>query len=377
LAYGQPKSYSTAKVAYWTLEKFPKHFLIRPFRIYTEKAKSGQLKFYQELNEYGKAEGLTVTIQKDYTSPHTVYYYRNGNVVYRATFFDRSSKADEIVNYNLNHIQDGPNLKREFDGENKLIETIEYYNEGELVREKKIEKVDFNSQGLLDGDFNFTNEKSYTPIEYDGVAKNGELLYLKENYIKVSVLETRIEGEHIIQSGDGRTNQFSILTKLKITNNKEYDGKEGFFYCKSIFDIPTVIDKMQQFTIPNIPDTTNFIDSLLEGKFSYFSKSENGFIIYSGHAHLGFLRTVTVSQYAFDKNTGSNISKVTNLDIGLDSLIISEVDYLGDYEERISKYKIVDNFKITNSELFASKNSNYCLLINLDIERIRNIKNSR
>jgi hypothetical protein len=86
---------------------------------------------------------------------------------------------------------------------------------------------------------------------------------------------------------------------------------------------------------------------------------------------------VTVSQYAFDKNTGSNISKVTNLDIGLDSLIISEVDYLGDYEERISKYKIVDNFKITNSELFASKNSNYCLLINLDIERIRNIKNSR
>lgn len=86
--FGQSKSYATIKIANWTLEQFPKHFLTKATKVYTEKNKlTGKLTYYQELNEYGKPEGLTVTIQKaDYTSPASAYYYRKGVMVYRAEF---------------------------------------------------------------------------------------------------------------------------------------------------------------------------------------------------------------------------------------------------------------------------------------------------
>lgn len=177
---GQTQSYTTIKIANWTLEKFPKHYLIKAVKVYTEKDKfTGKLTYYQELNQYGKVEGLTVEVQKDLSSPHAVYYYRNGVVVYRASFFRRSSKANEIANKNLKEDKDGPQVKRNFSYDEKLQELIDVYKDGELVKTNrpdnspKMNWVD----GLLDGDFRYTNERYQ--IDYQGKAKEGKLLYLK------------------------------------------------------------------------------------------------------------------------------------------------------------------------------------------------------
>ena len=153
-SFGQVKSYETIKIANWTLEKFPKHFLITANKIYTEKDRfSGKLFYYQELNVYGQPEGLTVTLQNDYTSPATAYYYRKGQMVYAVEFFSNSSKALSIENKNLNGDDDGPQLTRKLMSDGKVIEDISVYKDAKLIMLKSFytplqPKIEYNFNGV-------------------------------------------------------------------------------------------------------------------------------------------------------------------------------------------------------------------------------------
>ena len=66
-------------------------------------------------------------MQTDFVSPHTIYYYKKGVVVYTAYFFPNSLKAYEIDNKNLNDQLEGPQIKRTLTNNNSVQEIIEIY----------------------------------------------------------------------------------------------------------------------------------------------------------------------------------------------------------------------------------------------------------
>jgi len=242
VGYCQTKSYTTTKIAFWTLEKFPKHFLIKPAKVYSEKTKGGRITYYQQLNEYGKADGLTIRIQKDYSSPHTVYYYRKGVVVYRATFFDRSTKADEIVNKNLDDQKDGPQLTREILSNNDIQEIIEEYKDGELVSTNKPEEpVDVANfeNGLLEGKFRISCS-NYTV--YEGIAKQGIVLSWKETYMTTDIINRKIIGDSLYSSTPkGQKMVYEVSKRRKITNDNSLGNDPEYEYCDNVCQIPQAL----------------------------------------------------------------------------------------------------------------------------------------
>jgi hypothetical protein len=241
-SFSQAKSYETIKIANWVLEKFPKHYLIKAAKVYTEKDKyTGKLTFYQEIDEYGQPEGLTVKIQRiDYTSPAEVYYYYKGVTVYRAQFFSRSTKAFEIVNKNLNENLEGPHVYRELIN-NKVQENITIYKNGKSEQEIEVENlikkntiIHLDNDSLLDGFFKFqytygNNERYCSGRANHGILDSIQIIdstelqqswryVIKENILKKFV-KTNAEDDfsYLYES-------FQV-SKLVITWSKNYYNK--------------------------------------------------------------------------------------------------------------------------------------------------------
>jgi hypothetical protein len=377
-SFGQTISYSTVKIANWTLEQFPKHLLTKAAKVYTEKNRlTGQLNYYQELNEYGKAEGLTVTIQKaDYTSPASAYYYRKGVMIYRAEFFSRSTKASDIVNRNLDNVEDGPQVKREFLANNELQEIIEIYENGQLVKSNRPDnspKVTWTENGLLDGKFKFDNDARY--LKYEGVASNGEILSIKETYMRTDVIETKIVGDTVYRTGiagneKGKKEKYRINSKPKVTNDESLKGNEGYFYCEYLSEIPQVLGKMQLFSMPLFNEVLSYKDSLLNGEFKFRKSSSEGFDVYTGTANEGYLQTLTIAAFNFDNRTGiTKHSDSTEYKFTSDSVFvftaITEIE-----RKKTDEYKIYRNIRITNSENITSPDSDFYFIDEISSRKI-------
>lgn len=377
-SFGQTKSYSTIKIANWTLEQFPKHFLKKAAKVYTEKNRlTGQLTYYQELNEYGKPEGLTVTIQKvDYTSPAEVFYYRNGVYVYHAEFFSRSAKAYQIENRNLEEVKDGPQVKREFLSDNKLQEIVEVYENGQLVKSNRPDnspKVTWTENGLLDGKFMFANDVSY--MTYEGIAKNGEIISMKETYMRTDVIETKVVGDSVYRTGvagneKGKKEKYRINSRLKVTNDESLKEKDGYLYCEYLSEIPQVLWKIRLFSMPSFNEVVTYKDSLLHGEFKFRKSTSEGFDVYSGTANEGYLQSLTIASFDFDNQTGT--TKLTNSSeyrFTSDSVFVfaptSETE-----KKKTDEYKIYRNMRITNSENIASKGDDYYFIDEISSQKI-------
>lgn len=250
-SFAQTKSYETIKIANWTLEKFPKHYLIKAAKVYTEKQPfTNKLTYYQELNEYGEAEGLTVTIQRgDYTSPSTIYYYRKGATVYEASFFSYSTKASDIKNKNLKEELDGPQIHREIDENHKLHEVISIWKNGEDLKANveyaKQRNIHFNKDSLLDGQFsfNYVCERGEKAFLYQcwGSAHNG----LVDSIIRMIDYNTPVEPYHssdfftnslgLDDNPDFESYKYVIRNDTVFTYRKKADDKDfKFMYPEKI-----------------------------------------------------------------------------------------------------------------------------------------------
>lgn len=269
----QTEKFETFKIGKWTLEFFPTHYYKKPFKIYSEKNRvTGQLNFYQEINEFGKPDGLTVGIQKsDNISPAYVDYYVNGQVVYSAEFFNHSEKAFKIINKNVKGELNGIQIQREFNTNNKLNEILEKYKNDELLSTNKPDnspKANFIN-GYLDGFFRF---EQY-PDKFEGYAKEGEITSLKRDYFG-DITEYKIKGDSIIKSYIIKGKQLSpeILKKestLFVTNEPLLKNAQRHFYVENLQDIENALYKMEENTIYEGPDTLNFINNELAGYFSF------------------------------------------------------------------------------------------------------------
>lgn len=226
--HAQNITYATKQIGRWRLERFPINYYKPAFKTITQKVPLvGKIALYQEVNQYGQNDGLRVEMQTDFVSPHTIYYYKKGVVVYSAYFFANSLKAYEIVNKNLNDQLEGPQIKRTLTN-NTVQEVVEIYKGGELIKTNQPDNspvVNF-TDGFLQGKFKY----EYNNSTFEGTALNGELSYFKKtNY--GDVYEYKIIGDEIkvsvlAGSDAGIKQSYQIKSHLKITNDKSLSTKD-------------------------------------------------------------------------------------------------------------------------------------------------------
>lgn len=249
---GQSKSYGFVTIGSWTLEKFPKHYLIKAKKINTERNPfTKKLELWEELDEYGRNRGLKIEFQSNGVLPATADYYYNGECVYSAEFFNNSKKASYIRNKNKDGIVDGPQVERFDDYKGGITESISFYEDGTDV--KRDEKPygfsnDVNwVNGLLDGKFFFATP-NFSRIE--GIASKGSITYFREQtfddiisefeFIKNSIVYkvTKPFKDEVTGAIKDSTNSYQISSKRKslITNDKKLKGRQPYFYCGTSLD---------------------------------------------------------------------------------------------------------------------------------------------
>jgi len=227
-AFSQSSIYGAKQIGKWHLEKFPISYYKPAFKTVTEKAPFvGKVALYQEVNQYGQNDGLRVEMQTDYISPHTIYYYKNGVVVYTAHYFANSKIAYEIINKNLNDQFDGPQITRTLTN-NTVQEIVDIYKNGELIKTNRPDNAPVINfvNGLLEGKFKY----EYNNSTYEGTASNGELSYFKKNNYG-DMWEYKIIGDEIkftvlTGSAAGEKESYHIESHLKITNDKSLADKD-------------------------------------------------------------------------------------------------------------------------------------------------------
>jgi len=253
-SFAQEKKYVNFTIGKFTLEKFPVIYYKKPYKVMTQKFPlTEKIVLYQDMDQYGQNDGLRVEMQDDFVSPHVIYYYKKGIVVYTAYFFQNSSKAYEITNKNLQDQEDGPQIKRHLEN-GKLIQENKIFHNGEDLANKGTngsDKLNFNSKGLLDGPFVWTANLEHLngKLQYSGIAKDGIIqklavnstlgesyMQFKSNYEVKNDLIT----QNTIESSGGVSNStYKITTALKITNSKDSVEKGiNFIYYEDILAYP-------------------------------------------------------------------------------------------------------------------------------------------
>lgn len=359
-AIAQSVTYGTKVIGKWRLEKFPLAYYKPAFKLITQKAPIiGKVALYQEINQYGQNDGLRVEMQTDYVSPHTIYYYKKGVVVYAAYYFPNSTKPYEIVNKNLNDQYEGPHIKRTINNNNSINEIVEVYKNGDLVQTNKPENrdvVNFEND-LLQGRFKYAYDNS----TFEGIAEKGEVTYLKKTNFD-DVYEYKIIGNEIkvsVLSGSstGTKQTFTIKSHLKITNNKNLSlNDERYIYWDNGLELFNVLRSMTYYTAAPYAPVLNYENGLLTGLFKIRKSSEDGFADYEGVAANGIFKSLKKTEKSFNRATGeTTVGKTTEYKFEGDS--ISVYEYTNNQNEKALKdsYKAYRNLVITNTEPSADK----------------------
>lgn len=263
--FGQKKSYGSVQIGNWTLEKFPKHYLTKAYKIHTEKDPfTKKLVLWEQLDQYGRNKGLRIEFQNNGIYPATADYYYNGKGVYSAEFFPNSKKASYIRNKNIEDIVDGPQVERYDDYNGGITEQISFFEDGEDInREEKPYGFDNNLNwvnGLLDGNFYFSTPNL---SKVEGFANNGDVTFLqiktfsdiktvlefKDDFVISRVIYS-IKDETTGNLNKSETTQkFKFKPKSKITNEKKFKDKKTFFYCGSAYD--KIVNEINSYIIRN------------------------------------------------------------------------------------------------------------------------------
>lgn len=235
--------FATTKIASWTLEHFPTHYLVKAHHVIKKTSpKTGKLISYQEVNEYGSPDGISVIMQDNLIYPYSVTYWYNGEMVYRASYFSNSDKARDISNRNTEGLFDGPNLIREINANNTIEERKTVYKLGKdisIVEPKKI--INFNSEGYLEGYFECTffdpkliasQNRTYKGEAVNGIIKFYECYRKDGSYEKAIFNDSLIEyiyvdPSHIVDTSRTPRKIFRIL---QVTNSEEVKEKNKFSF---------------------------------------------------------------------------------------------------------------------------------------------------
>jgi hypothetical protein len=312
------KEYKTTKIALWTLEYFPVHYKIKPGRVITEKDRlTGKIRTYKEVDEYGRVNGISVEMQDNLNFPYGISYFNNGQMVYVAGFFPNSNKAYTIRNRNLDGLFDGPDVIREYGEGNTIIERKIVYKDGEDIANKMPnDKVSFNSEGLMDGEFVVTiYDRRYIKsanFTYKGNANNGCIKYLEKNsqdggYESWEVHPNYLLNKTVVNGKDTIKRAFKIRRNISVANSEKYvaankfsflyEPAKGKFYPNQIIDIMKeeyneTYDGGKKITNREF----NFDDKgLLTGNFKGECKINGALLDYSGDSNNGIITEMTIN----------------------------------------------------------------------------------
>ena len=278
-SFAQQKSYGNKTVRGWILEKFPLHYSIKPDKAMTYRNSiTNKLEKYQELNEIGQPNGLTVIMCNDGINPGFATYFYKGESVYSATFFPNSNIAQLILNYNTNADFDGYKITRTPKESGGYTEEILKYNNGVLVETNGVKTTPISivyKDSLLDGSFKFES----SPFVIEGIAEKGKLKKIKQSQENILMCEINFlkDSIKIKESGDyGFTfRTLPIISNPTITNSKSFCLKYGNFngYPYLIFPPNFHVWDLIEIIPKHFPDSLitqhNYVDNLLDGKFKY------------------------------------------------------------------------------------------------------------
>jgi hypothetical protein len=279
----QSPSYQTRKIANWTLEDFPTAYFVKPHHISVTRNRDGKLISYQELDAYGNPNGISVELQDNLIYPYLINYYCKGTIVYSATYFANSNKADLIQNWNLKNVLDGPQITRTLKDDNTIaVKTIVYKN-GKDVKEKEPQiNISYSSDGYLNGNF-VVEDNGFRPelyMIYKGKADNGYLEYIEEKDKEGNGVSYEINGYCVLFKSfkSNGIDTFKIFGRLKerfqiVNPEVTLKNYKGLFQIRSWGYGSDDIALLKQELYPQIlsdeeREHFEFNNNLLTGKFS-------------------------------------------------------------------------------------------------------------
>jgi hypothetical protein len=303
--FAQQRNYGSKKIGQWTLEKFPLHYFVIPKQTMTYKnQRTGKLEVYEQQNETGQTDGLTMIMSSDGIFPDLATYKYKGEIVYSASYFPSSNKVSRIESYNDKGEKDGYFIRRTLKSTGGYTESIEKWENDILVELNGVKQTPFElnfKDNLLDGKFKF-KEDSYKIFE--GYAENGKL----KNIIQKGETSTNIVCEIIFEDdsiiikkpsqskNEYLIEKFPLISNPLLTNSKEkcleYGNYNGYPYLYVgdyvYFDISNLEIITRQIYGTPLKTKVNYIDSLLDGDFQF-----REYIIYNGNYVISGYKTVT------------------------------------------------------------------------------------
>jgi len=367
-SFAQQKSYGNKVIVQWTLEKFPLHYTVKPAKALTYRnSNTNKLEKYQEFNQLGQPDGLTVIMSDDGIYPFSASYTYKGEGVYSVTFFPNSNKAQVILNYDTNSNLDGYKINRTLKSSGGYTEEINKFINGELVETNGVKTTPISilyKDSLLDGPFKF--ESSQFVIE--GVAEKGKLKKIKQFQEKSLMCEITFLKDSIKIKESGHNEGYTyetlpIISNPTITNSKsyclEYGNYNGFpyFVFPKDFDVRDLKEIVPTQYADSFKTEQNYVNELLDGRFQYrqyikldtysererfdiFGKAEKGKLIGLILAKFGY-GDITYTQYTFngdsirqyelDSKTGNQKSLIGSLKIEYPVLLTNSKSLGGTY----------------------------------------------
>lgn len=127
-----PITYAQRKIAYWTFEKMPMHYIAVTHHSTVEKNIYGKLVAYTQYDEFGKISGIQMEMSADGLFPSIMRYYYKGKIVYMCYYFSNSWKVAGVSNssWKYEYELEGYNfMYMEFDG--VMTKIVNIYGTGE------------------------------------------------------------------------------------------------------------------------------------------------------------------------------------------------------------------------------------------------------
>ncbi len=364
---GQQKSFGTKTIGQWSFEKFPLHYSVKPTKAVTNRnIKTKKLEYYLEINEFGQADGLSLTLCADGIHPLSANYTFQGQVVYTTMFFPVSNIAQSITTFNKEGQIDGFKIYRTLKSSGGYKEEIEKYSNGDLIEKNGVKIEPFSitfKDSLLDGKFKVQTGG----FVYEGIAENGKLIKIKEFYdgkyprdeitffkdsFQVKSPSEYKEGEFIIK-------RFLLINTPIFTNSASYCKKFGnyngypFMFFPSGYSNDKLIQVLKRHFPQSIETNANYTNSLLNGDFQYREYNYMNDFLYedvNGTATNGCLTSLSIVRIKYDYYEDAIITKVkTDYVFDKDSIKQIETDLL-----QSNKIISVKSFKIESPVLLTN-----------------------
>ncbi len=307
IGFTQTENYGTKKISKWTFEKFPLHYIATPANAkISTNTLTGKTIGYQEYNESGQVDGLSLTMRNDGIYPSSASYSYKGVVVYSTSFFPNSNKAQLVVNFNEKGNKNGYRIFRNLKQEGGYTENIKIYKDGDLIESDgvKLNHIEISStfnNNVLNGIFRI-KPSSYSTRTFQGFCESGKLENIKEISRSIG---GGIEGDEVVfltdsiilknDIGNGKTENYKypLISNPIITDSDEiienYGNLNGYPYLnlkgEGDFSIDYLVLVVTKHHPKPLKAKLKYTDKLLDGDFTfrtYISNNSSNIYTYTG-----------------------------------------------------------------------------------------------